>query len=87
MPAGKKKFYWDMHGCNRTHDTEDCFELKQRAIRAKPNTNRAEADKVSYKDLNALVNTKVTAAFNKAKKNLKKQRKEKEVKLKTFNKF
>eukprot|EP00957_Ditylum_brightwellii_P026921 2035245-Ditylum_brightwellii.AAC.1 len=49
--------------------------------------NRAEADKASYKDLNAFVNAKVTAAFNKAKKNLKKQRKEKEVKLNTFHQF
>eukprot|EP00957_Ditylum_brightwellii_P098115 7475135-Ditylum_brightwellii.AAC.1 len=55
--------------------------------RAKPNTSRAKADKVSYKDLNAFVNAKVTAAFNKAKKNLKKQRKEKELKLSAFNKF
>eukprot|EP00957_Ditylum_brightwellii_P190017 14466075-Ditylum_brightwellii.AAC.1 len=45
--AGKRKFYCEMHGCNRIHDTEDCFELKQRAKRAKPNTNCAKADKVS----------------------------------------
>ena len=43
-------------------------------------------DKVSYKDLNAFVNTKVTAAFNKAKIHLKKQMKEKEVKLNAFGK-
>eukprot|EP00957_Ditylum_brightwellii_P143475 10930351-Ditylum_brightwellii.AAC.1 len=76
-----------MHGCNRTHDTEDCFELKQRAKHAKPNTSQNEVDKVTYKDLNAFVNAKVTATFNKDKKNLKKQMKEKEVELNAFNKF
>eukprot|EP00957_Ditylum_brightwellii_P207034 15351174-Ditylum_brightwellii.AAC.1 len=86
-PVGKKKFYCEMHGHNKTHDMEDCFELKQRAKHAKPNTNHAEADKVSYKDLNAFVNTKVTAALNKAKKNLRNQKKQKEVKLNAFNKF
>eukprot|EP00957_Ditylum_brightwellii_P052645 3991434-Ditylum_brightwellii.AAC.1 len=48
-----------MHGRNRTHDTEDCFELKRRTKRAKPNTSQNKTDK----------------------------RKEKEVKLNTFNKF
>ena len=24
-PAGKRKFYCEMHGRNRTHDTEDCL--------------------------------------------------------------
>eukprot|EP00957_Ditylum_brightwellii_P194949 14852996-Ditylum_brightwellii.AAC.1 len=45
-----------------------------RAKCAKPNMSCNVADKV-------------TAAFNKAKKNLKKQRKEKEVELNAFNKF
>eukprot|EP00957_Ditylum_brightwellii_P195536 14899099-Ditylum_brightwellii.AAC.1 len=44
-PAGKKKFYCNMHGCNRTHNTEDCFELNWHAKWAKPNTNHAKADK------------------------------------------
>eukprot|EP00957_Ditylum_brightwellii_P207593 15353650-Ditylum_brightwellii.AAC.1 len=71
-----------MHGRNKTHDTKDCFELKQQAKRAKTNTTQNEADKVTYKDLNTFIIAKVTAAFNKDKKNLKKQRKEREVKLK-----
>eukprot|EP00957_Ditylum_brightwellii_P162248 12353879-Ditylum_brightwellii.AAC.1 len=71
-PAGKKKFYCNMHGHNRTHDTEDCFELKWYAKCAKPNTSRNKVDMVSYKGLNAFVNAK---------------RKEKEVKLNAFNKF
>eukprot|EP00957_Ditylum_brightwellii_P185247 14106374-Ditylum_brightwellii.AAC.1 len=62
-----------MHGPNRTHNTKDCFELKQRAKRAKADVHRDRTDKVSYKDLNAFVNTKVTAALNKAKKKQKKQ--------------
>eukprot|EP00957_Ditylum_brightwellii_P028242 2132983-Ditylum_brightwellii.AAC.1 len=57
-----------MHGPNRTHNMKDCFELKRCAKRAKSDANRSEADKVSYKDLNAFVNAKVTAALNKAKK-------------------
>eukprot|EP00957_Ditylum_brightwellii_P184833 14077943-Ditylum_brightwellii.AAC.1 len=44
-PAGKKKFCCDMHGRNRTHDTEDFFELKRHAKRAKPNTSCTEVDK------------------------------------------
>eukprot|EP00957_Ditylum_brightwellii_P146352 11143498-Ditylum_brightwellii.AAC.1 len=76
-----------MHGYNRTHDTEDCFELKQRAKHTKPSTNRDKADKVSYKDLNAFVNAKVTTALNKAKINLRNQKKQKEVKLNAFDKF
>eukprot|EP00957_Ditylum_brightwellii_P102197 7790453-Ditylum_brightwellii.AAC.1 len=48
---------------------------------------QTDAEKVTYKDLNGFVNAKVTAAFNKAKKNLKKQKKEKEVKLNAFDKF
>eukprot|EP00957_Ditylum_brightwellii_P073408 5578655-Ditylum_brightwellii.AAC.1 len=56
--AGKKKFYCEMHGCNRTHNTEDCFELKRCAKRTNASTNHDDADKMSYKDLNAFVNTK-----------------------------
>eukprot|EP00957_Ditylum_brightwellii_P200607 15293055-Ditylum_brightwellii.AAC.1 len=62
-----------MHGPNRTHSTKDSFDLKQRAKCAKANTSHDEADKVTYKDLNAFVNAKVTAALNKAKKNQKKK--------------
>eukprot|EP00957_Ditylum_brightwellii_P210978 15365622-Ditylum_brightwellii.AAC.1 len=86
-PAGKRKFYCEMHWHNRTCDTEDCFELKWRAKCTKPNMNCAKVDKVSYKDLNAVVNAKVTAALNKAKKNLKNQKKQKEVELNAFDKF
>eukprot|EP00957_Ditylum_brightwellii_P012174 919742-Ditylum_brightwellii.AAC.1 len=62
-----------MHGPNRTHSTKDCFELKRHAKHAKADTTRGEADKVTYKDLNAFVNAKVTAALNKDKKNQKKK--------------
>eukprot|EP00957_Ditylum_brightwellii_P126831 9668221-Ditylum_brightwellii.AAC.1 len=72
-PAGQKLFYCEMHGHNRTHNTGDCFELKQRAKCAKANMSYNEADKVTYKDLNAPVNSKVTAALSKAKKNQKKK--------------
>eukprot|EP00957_Ditylum_brightwellii_P016314 1226792-Ditylum_brightwellii.AAC.1 len=64
-----------MHGPNKTHNTKDCFKLKQRAKCAKADTNCGGADKVTYKDLNAFVNAKVTAALNKAKKNQKKKKK------------
>eukprot|EP00957_Ditylum_brightwellii_P098491 7503322-Ditylum_brightwellii.AAC.1 len=67
-PAGKKKFYCNMHGLNKTHGTEDCFDLKWHAKCTKTNTTQNEADKVTSKDLNAFVNAKVTVAFNKAKK-------------------
>eukprot|EP00957_Ditylum_brightwellii_P018224 1373128-Ditylum_brightwellii.AAC.1 len=70
-----------MHGCNKTHNTKDCFELKQRAKHAKTDETQKDAEKVIYKDLKAFVNAKVTAAFNKAKKNLKKQKKEKKSSL------
>eukprot|EP00957_Ditylum_brightwellii_P108842 8302896-Ditylum_brightwellii.AAC.1 len=60
------KLYYEMHGPNRTHNTKDCFELKQRAKRAKADTSLDGADKVTYKDLNAFVNAKVTDALNKA---------------------
>eukprot|EP00957_Ditylum_brightwellii_P127288 9705517-Ditylum_brightwellii.AAC.2 len=33
--AGGKKFYCNMHGCNKTHNNEDCFKLKQRTKSAK----------------------------------------------------
>eukprot|EP00957_Ditylum_brightwellii_P038508 2910791-Ditylum_brightwellii.AAC.1 len=56
--AGKSKFYCKMHRQNKTHDTEDFFELKQRAKHAKSNKNRNKVDKVTYKDLNAFVNAK-----------------------------
>eukprot|EP00957_Ditylum_brightwellii_P008064 611734-Ditylum_brightwellii.AAC.1 len=62
-----------MHMPNRTHSTKDCFELKQRAKHTKASTSRNEVDKVTYKDLNAFINTKVTAALNKARKNQKKK--------------
>eukprot|EP00957_Ditylum_brightwellii_P110617 8436688-Ditylum_brightwellii.AAC.1 len=74
-PAGKRKFYCEMHRCNRTHNTKDCFELKQCAKRAKTSTNCNEADKVSYKDLNASVNAKVTVALNKEKKSKRGEKK------------
>eukprot|EP00957_Ditylum_brightwellii_P083538 6349925-Ditylum_brightwellii.AAC.1 len=64
-----------MHGPNMFHSTEDFFELKQRAKRAKADTNCGGADKVTYKDLNAFVNAEVTAALNKAKKSQKKDEK------------
>eukprot|EP00957_Ditylum_brightwellii_P054173 4103154-Ditylum_brightwellii.AAC.1 len=59
--------------------------MKWRAKRAKPSTNHDEADKVSYKDLNAFVMAKVTDALNKAKK-IQKKRREKEVELNSFDK-
>eukprot|EP00957_Ditylum_brightwellii_P049818 3776974-Ditylum_brightwellii.AAC.1 len=64
-----------MHRPNRTHNMKDCFELKRRAKCAKADTNCGRADKVSYKDLNAFVNTKVTTALNKDKKKQKKKEK------------
>eukprot|EP00957_Ditylum_brightwellii_P061942 4700893-Ditylum_brightwellii.AAC.1 len=69
------KYYCKIHRPNRTHNTKDCFELKQRAKQMKADTNRGGADKATYKDLNAFVNAKVTAALNKAKKNQKKKEK------------
>jgi ABC-type Zn2+ transport system substrate-binding protein/surface adhesin len=73
-----------MHGPNRTHNTKDCFELKRRAKRAKTDTSRDGAEKVSYKDLNAFVNAKVTAALKKAKAQKKK---EKKVTINAFDNF
>eukprot|EP00957_Ditylum_brightwellii_P122930 9373147-Ditylum_brightwellii.AAC.1 len=80
------KFYCEMHGQNKTHDTGNCFVLNQRKKCAKSDTSWSETDKVSYKDLNAFVNTKVMATLNQAKKNQKKK-KEKEVEINAFNKF
>eukprot|EP00957_Ditylum_brightwellii_P032941 2498162-Ditylum_brightwellii.AAC.1 len=72
-----------MHRRNRTHNTRDCFELKQCAKHTKANTSCNEADKVTYKDLSAFVNAKVTTALNKTKKNQRK----KEAKKATINAF
>eukprot|EP00957_Ditylum_brightwellii_P124351 9478355-Ditylum_brightwellii.AAC.2 len=44
-------------------------------------------DKVTYKDLNAFVNAKVTAALKRAKNIFKKEKKDKQAKLNAFNKF
>eukprot|EP00957_Ditylum_brightwellii_P194677 14829358-Ditylum_brightwellii.AAC.1 len=67
-PAGKKRFYCNMHGHDRTHDTKDCFKLKRCAKRAKQGETRTEVDKVTYKDLNMFVNAKVTAALKRQRK-------------------
>eukprot|EP00957_Ditylum_brightwellii_P017704 1334059-Ditylum_brightwellii.AAC.2 len=84
--AGQKLFYCKMHRRNRTHNTRDCFELKQCAKCVKENTSRNKADKVIYKYLHAFINAKVTAALNKAKKNQKKKVAEK-ITINAFNKF
>eukprot|EP00957_Ditylum_brightwellii_P029303 2214894-Ditylum_brightwellii.AAC.1 len=78
------KFYCKMHGPNRTHNRKDCFELKRHTRCTKADANRGRADKVSYKDLNAFVNTKVTAALNKAKK---KKQEAKKVTINAFDNF
>eukprot|EP00957_Ditylum_brightwellii_P122282 9325041-Ditylum_brightwellii.AAC.1 len=75
-----------MHGRNRTHNTKDCFELTQRTKRVKANPNQFEKGKIAYKDLNAFVNTKVTAALKKAQKE-KKEKKTKKVTINAFDKF
>eukprot|EP00957_Ditylum_brightwellii_P073634 5595207-Ditylum_brightwellii.AAC.2 len=62
-----------MHRPNRTHNTRDCFELKQCTKHVKADVSCGRADKVTCKDLNAFINTKVTAALNKTKKNQKKK--------------
>eukprot|EP00957_Ditylum_brightwellii_P139417 10624938-Ditylum_brightwellii.AAC.1 len=72
-PAGMK-FYCEMHRPNRTHNTKDCFELNQRAKRAKANSSCVKTDKAAYKDLNTFVNTKVTKVLKKAKKEQKEKR-------------
>eukprot|EP00957_Ditylum_brightwellii_P203270 15333948-Ditylum_brightwellii.AAC.1 len=71
--VGTTMFQCKMHGPNRTHDTKDCYELNQRNKRAKLNTSHNGADKVTYKDLNAFINAKVTAALKKAKSNNRKK--------------
>eukprot|EP00957_Ditylum_brightwellii_P049752 3772906-Ditylum_brightwellii.AAC.1 len=67
-PAGGKKFYCDLHRLNKTHDTKDCYKLKQHTKCVKQGKERKDMDKVTYKDLNIFVNAKVTAALKKAKK-------------------
>eukprot|EP00957_Ditylum_brightwellii_P016992 1281046-Ditylum_brightwellii.AAC.1 len=57
-PAGQKLFYCEMHRRNKTHNTGDCFKLKQCAKCMKANKNCNKADKATYKDLNAFINTK-----------------------------
>eukprot|EP00957_Ditylum_brightwellii_P171139 13027622-Ditylum_brightwellii.AAC.1 len=49
------KFYCELHGCNKTHHTKDCFEMMRRAKRAKANPEKENFD---YKDLNTFVNAK-----------------------------
>eukprot|EP00957_Ditylum_brightwellii_P021645 1632352-Ditylum_brightwellii.AAC.1 len=66
-----------------THDTKDCYELKQCAKHAKTNPNQAKKGKIAYKDLNAFVNAKVTAVLKKAQK----KRIEKKTKKVTINAF
>eukprot|EP00957_Ditylum_brightwellii_P129428 9873470-Ditylum_brightwellii.AAC.1 len=56
--AGKNKFYCEMHGQNKTHNTDNCFELSRCKKHAKSDTSWSGADKVTYKDLNAFVNAK-----------------------------
>eukprot|EP00957_Ditylum_brightwellii_P114885 8761132-Ditylum_brightwellii.AAC.1 len=66
--SAERKFYCELYGHNMTHDMKDCYEMKRRAKRAKANPNQAEKGKIAYKDLNAFVNAKVTAALKKAQK-------------------
>eukprot|EP00957_Ditylum_brightwellii_P074323 5647243-Ditylum_brightwellii.AAC.1 len=54
----KKNIYCNMHGHNKTHNTNDCFELKRHANCAKMDEMQKYSEKVTYKDLNAFVNTK-----------------------------
>eukprot|EP00957_Ditylum_brightwellii_P162554 12378708-Ditylum_brightwellii.AAC.1 len=63
-----------MHGHNRTHNKNDCFELNQLAKRVKANPSHFEKGKVAYKDLTAFINTKVTEALKKAKKEQKEKK-------------
>eukprot|EP00957_Ditylum_brightwellii_P175984 13400613-Ditylum_brightwellii.AAC.1 len=72
-PKDKKSPKSRIVGRNKTHNTKDCFGLKQCAKRTKPDEMCKDADKVAYNNLNAFLNAKVTAALNKAKKNLKKK--------------
>ena len=77
------KFYCELHGQNKTHHTKDCFEMKRRAKRAK---TTPEDGKIAYKDLNAFVNAKVTAALKKAHKE-RTEKKAKKVTINAFDKF
>eukprot|EP00957_Ditylum_brightwellii_P097346 7414597-Ditylum_brightwellii.AAC.1 len=79
-PAGEKNFYRDLHRCNKTHNTKDCYKLKLCTKRAKQGREHKDINKVVYKDLNAFVNAKVTAALKKAKKIFKKEKKDGQVK-------
>eukprot|EP00957_Ditylum_brightwellii_P084107 6394058-Ditylum_brightwellii.AAC.1 len=80
------KFYCEMHGLNTTHNTKDCFELNQRAKRAKTNPNQYDKGQMAYKDLNAFINAKVTAVLKKAQKE-KKEKKTKKATMNAFDKF
>eukprot|EP00957_Ditylum_brightwellii_P144098 10979274-Ditylum_brightwellii.AAC.1 len=76
MPTASQaglKFYCEMQGPNRTHNTKDCFEVNQRAKRAKVNLSHVKIDKLAYKDLNAFINAKVTGVLKKDRKNQKKK--------------
>eukprot|EP00957_Ditylum_brightwellii_P029630 2239088-Ditylum_brightwellii.AAC.1 len=64
----KKKFYCNMHGHNKTHNTEVCFELKGYVKHAKLDEIRKDADKVTCKDLSAFINAKVTTASKRQRK-------------------
>eukprot|EP00957_Ditylum_brightwellii_P148489 11305682-Ditylum_brightwellii.AAC.1 len=89
MPAAssaKLKFYCEMHEHNMTHNTKDCFELNRRAKCTKANPNQVDKRQMSYKDLNAFINAKVTAALKKAQKE-KKEKKTKKVTINAFDKF
>eukprot|EP00957_Ditylum_brightwellii_P138337 10544145-Ditylum_brightwellii.AAC.1 len=68
------KFYCEMHGPNRTYNMKDCFELNQRAKRAKANPSHFKKGKVAYKDSNTFVNAKVTKVLKKAKKEQKEKK-------------
>eukprot|EP00957_Ditylum_brightwellii_P081249 6180599-Ditylum_brightwellii.AAC.1 len=44
-PADEKKFYCDLHGHNKNHNTEDCYKLKWHVKRAKQGEVRKDMDK------------------------------------------
>eukprot|EP00957_Ditylum_brightwellii_P210258 15364748-Ditylum_brightwellii.AAC.1 len=48
-PTGEKRFYCDMHRRNKSHNTEDCFELKRRTKCTKPDETHKDADKKKEK--------------------------------------
>eukprot|EP00957_Ditylum_brightwellii_P209587 15362354-Ditylum_brightwellii.AAC.1 len=48
-PASEKKFYCDLHGCNMTHNTKGCYNLKQRTKGAKQVTNALKKAKKKFK--------------------------------------